>query len=447
MAEQTTDSDHNLVPASLDAFWMPFSSNRAFKEKPRFIVRAEGVYYEDNSGHQVLDATAGLWCVNAGHGRAHINRALADQLEQVDFAHSFNAAHPQVFRFAERLVRQFPEPLNHVFFTNSGSESVDTALKIALAYYKLKGEGSRQRLIGREMGYHGMGFGGLSVAGIGRNRRQFGTLLPGVDHMRHTLNLEQMAFSRGLPEWGAHLADDLQRLIDLHGADNIAACIVEPVAGAGGVYLPPVGYLQRLRDICTQHGILLIFDEVITAFGRVGDSCAASRWSVTPDIITTAKGLTNATVPMGGVIVSSEIYDTFMQASAPGVELFHGYTYSGHPLACAAGLATLDIYESEGLFERSRQLQDHWLNSAFSLKGTKNIVDIRCFALIGAVQFEPRPAAPGARAADVAAYCYEKGVWVRNIGDSVATSPPLIIDEQQISHIFQTIGEAIEAVN
>lgn len=443
---ETGRPDHNLAPASLDAFWMPFSSNRAFKEAPNFIVGADGMYYEDNQGRQLLDATAGLWCVNAGHKREQINRAIAEQLEQVDFAHSFNAGHPLVFRFAERLTELFPEPLNHVFFTNSGSESVDTALKLALAYHKLRGEGARQRFIGRELGYHGMGFGGLAVAGIGRNRRQFGTLLPGVDHLRHTHRLEKMAFSRGLPEWGAELADDLERLVELHGAENIAACVVEPVAGAGGVLLPPVGYLQRLRDSCTRHGILLIFDEVITAFGRIGDSCAAHRWSVTPDLITVAKGITNATVPMGGVLVAGEIYDAFMQSSAPGVELFHGYTCSGHPLACAAGLAALDIYAADNLFERSRLLQEPWLDRALSLRGTKNVVDVRCFPLIGAVQFAPRPEAPGARAAEVARYCYEHGVWVRNIGESVAVSPPLIINEAQISQIFETIGAAAEAV-
>lgn len=449
MTEETlARPDHNLAPSSLDAYWMPFSANRNFKAAPRFIVRAEGMYYEDNEGHELLDATAGLWCVNAGHKREEINQAISKQLEELDFAHSFNAGHPGVFHFAERLARQFPSPLNHVFFTNSGSESVDTALKIALAFHKLRGQGERQRLIGRELGYHGMGFGGLAVAGIGRNRRQFGMLLPGVDHMRHTVSPEHMAFSRGLPEWGAHLANDLERLADLHGGENIAACIVEPVSGAGGVFLPPIGYLQRLRELCDQHGILLIFDEVITAFGRVGDSSAAARWSVTPDIITTAKGLTNATVPMGAVIVSSEIHDTFMQASAPGVELFHGYTYSGHPLACAAGMAALDIYENEGLFERSRQLQEPWLDQAFAIRGAKNLVDIRAFALIGAVQFAPRKdAPPGARAAEVANYCYQKGVWVRNVGESVAVSPPLIINEQQIAQIFQTIAEAAEAVD
>ena len=339
-----TNIDHNLIPESLDAYWMPFSSNRNFKQSPRFFVKARGMYYTDSNGNEVMDATAGLWCVNAGHYREHINQAIAKQLESLDFAHSFSAGHPAAFNFANRLVKHFPDALNHVFFTNSGSEAVDTALKIALAYHKLNGAGGRQRLVGREKAYHGMGFGGVSVGGLVNNRRQFGVLLPGVDHISHTLNIDKNAFSRGLPEWGAHLADDLTGLVQLHGAETIAAVIVEPVAGAGGVILPPQGYLQRLREICTEHGILLIFDEVITGFGRLGASCAAERFGVTPDIITTAKGITNATVPMGAVFVSDQIYDLFMNQSPAGVELFHGYTYSGHPLACAAGMATLDIY-------------------------------------------------------------------------------------------------------
>ncbi|MDA0790284.1 MAG: aspartate aminotransferase family protein [Proteobacteria bacterium] len=440
-----TVRDHNLAPKSLDAFWMPFTANRDYRDHPRFIVAAEGMYYTDSNGHRTLDASAGLWCVNAGHKRQQINDAIAAQLEQLDFAHSFNSGHPLAFEFASRLIQHFPDSLNHVFFTNSGSESVDTALKIALAYQKVRGEGSRTRLIGREKGYHGMGFGGLSVSGLVKNRSQFGPMLPGVDHLRHTHDIERNAFSRGLPAHGAELANDLQRLVDLHGADTIAAVIVEPVGGAGGVHLPPEGYLNRLRQICDAHGILLIFDEVITAFGRLGASCAANRLGVVPDIITTAKGITNATVPMGGVFVSDTIYETFMSKSAAGVELFHGYTYSGHPLACAAGLATLDIYESEGLFTRGLELNDHWMDSVLALAELPNVIDVRCMGLICAVEMAPRDGEPMQRGAEAARRCYESGVWVRNIGDILVASPPLIISTEEISLIFDTMRESILA--
>lgn len=438
-----TNINHNILPDSLDAYWMPFTPNRSFKDNPRFIVSAKGMYYQDSDGNDILDATAGLWCVNAGHYRERINDAISRQLQDLDFAHSFGMGHPHAFNFANRLVKHFPDELGHVFFTNSGSESVDTALKIALAYQKIRGEGSRQRLIGRVKGYHGMGFGGVSVGGLVNNRQQFGVLLPGIDHIRDTLDIEHNAFSRGLPKWGAHLADDLEELVQLHGAETIAAVIVEPVAGAGGVILPPEGYLQRLRDICTKHGILLIFDEVITAFGRLGDSCAAKRFGVTPDLITTAKGITNATVPMGAVFISDEIHDTFMNNSAPGIELFHGYTYSGHPLACAAGMATLDIYEEENLFQRVLELEDHWMDTALKLKHEPNVIDVRCIGLIGAVEMSPREDAPMARGIEVGKKCYEKGFWVRNIGDAMVFSPPLIITEEEISQLFETVAEAI----
>jgi len=436
--------DHNLIPQDLDAFWMPFTANRAFKDQPRFIVSARGMHYTDSNGNQVLDGSAGLWCVNAGHYREQINNAISEQLESLDFVHSFGAGHPHAFNFASRLVNHFPDSLNHVFFTNSGSESVDTALKIALAYQKLRGNGSKQRLIGREKGYHGMGFGGLSVGGLVKNRSPFGMLLPGTDHIRHTHDIERNAFSRGLPAEGAELADDLQRLVELHGADTIAAVIVEPVGGAGGVHLPPVGYLQRLREICTANDILLIFDEVITGFGRLGASCAATRFGVVPDLITTAKGITNATVPMGAVFVSDTIYDAFMNVEEPGVELAHGYTYSGHPLACAAGMATLDIYEQENLFSRASTLNDHWMDSALKLKDISKVIDIRCFALMAAIEMEPRPGAPMQRGIEVTKICYEKGYFLRNIGDAIVLSPPLIISEDEITQLFQTIGNAIE---
>jgi len=438
-----TSIDHNLVPSDLDSFWMPFTASRNFKEAPRFIVSADGMYYKDSNGHEILDASAGLWCVNAGHRREHINQAISEQLKQLDFAHSFNSGHPYAFNYAHRLVQHFPDPLNHVFFTNSGSESVDTALKIALAYHRLRREGSRQRLIGREKAYHGMGFGGVSVGGLVKNRQTFGLLLPGTDHIGHTLDLERSAFSRGLPEDGAERADDLERLVQLHGAENIAALIVEPVAGAGGVIMPPQGYLQRLRDICSENGILLIFDEVITAFGRLGAMSAAEKFGVTPDIITTAKGITNATVPMGGVLVTDNIYDTFMSVSEPGVELSHGYTYSGHPLACAAASAALDIYEEEKLFSRADTLGEHWMDEALSLKDEPKVIDVRCLPLIGAIEVEPRPGAPTQRGVVIAKKCYEKGLWARNIGDAIVLSPPLIITKEQITKVFGIIQESI----
>ncbi len=436
--------DHNRIPTDLDSFFMPFTAHRKFKEQPRFIVGARGMYYTDSNGHQVLDGSAGLWCVNAGHYREHINSSIAAQLEELDFAHSFNAGHPHAFNYASRLVKHFPDPLNHVFFTNSGSESVDTALKIALAYQKVRGQGSRHRLIGREKAYHGMGFGGLSVGGLVKNRSPFGPLLPGTDHIRQTHDITRNAFSRGLPAHGVELADDLIRLVELHGADTIAAVIVEPVGGAGGVHLPPEGYLQRLREICTEYGILLIFDEVITGFGRVGASCAATRFGVVPDLMTTAKGITNATVPMGAVFVSEQIYDCFMNIDDPGVELTHGYTYSGHPLACAAGMATLDIYEQENLFPRAMELHDLWMDCALELRDLPNVIDIRCFALLAAIEMTPRPGEPGQRGADAARICYENGLWARNIGDALVLSPPLIISSDEIKHTFGVIAAAIE---
>lgn len=435
--------NHNLVPENLDSFWMPFTPNRSFKENPRFIVNARGMYYTDSNEHKVMDCSAGLWCVNAGHFRETINQAIAEQLSQLDFAHSFNSGHPHAFNFANRLVKHFPDPLNHVFFTNSGSEAVDTALKIALAYHHARGKGSKQRLIGREKGYHGMGFGGVSVGGLVKNRSQFGSLLVGTDHLRHTLDIEKNAFSRGLPEHGAELADDLERLVQLHGADTIAAVIVEPVAGAGGVILPPKGYLERLREISSRHDILLIFDEVITGFGRLGEICAAKRMGVIPDIITTAKGITNATVPMGAVFVNDDIYNTFMSIEEPGVELNHGYTYSGHPVACAAGMATLDIYENESLFSKALETEDHWMDAALSLKDSPNVIDVRCIGLIGAIELSPRPGAPMQRGVEAGKKCYDKGLWVRNIGDILVFSPPLIITKAEITQMFAIIGEVL----
>ena len=438
--------DHNLLPDNLNSFWMPFTDHRQFKAKPRFIVRAEGMYYEDSEGHHVLDGAAGLWCVNAGHKRESINQAIANQLAKLDFAHNFNAGHPLVFRYAERLVQHFPDPLNHVFFTNSGSESVDTALKIALAYHKRNNLGSKQRLIGREKAYHGMGFGGLSVSGLVKNRSAFGNLLP-AGHLRHTLDIERNAFSHGLPTHGVELANDLERLVALYGAETIAAVIVEPISGAGGVVMPPAGYLQRLREICDTYNILLIFDEVVTAFGRLGAMSAAERFGVTPDIITTAKGITNATVPMGGVFVSDAIYEAFMATEETGPELAHGYTYSGHPLACAAGMATLSIYEDEGLLSRAQELQEHWISSALRLQGHSKVIDVRAFALIGAVELAPDPEAPMRRGTALSAACYKRGLWARNIGDALVLSPPLIISPEQITEIFDLIADALNDVD
>ena len=446
MTETIKHLNHNLVPENLDSYWMPFTPNRQFKDNPRFIVSAKGMHYFDSNDHKTIDGSAGLWCVNAGHYREEINHAVQEQLSSLDFAHSFNSGHPHAFNFADRLVKHFPDPLNHVFFTNSGSESVDTALKIALAYQKTIGQAGRQRLIGREKGYHGMGFGGVSVGGLVKNRNSFGMLLPGTDHIRHTLDIERNAFSKGLPAHGAELAEDLQRLVELHGAESIAAVIVEPVAGAAGVILPPQGYLERLREICTEHGILLIFDEVITGFGRLGATCAAECFGVVPDIMTTAKGITNATIPMGAVFVSEDIYQAFMAADDPGVELSHGYTYSGHPVACAAGNATLDIFEKEGLFNRASTLNDHWNETAMSLQNTANVIDIRCHALIGAIEFASLPGAVGQRGAEIGKKAYEMGLWCRNIGDIIVLSPPLIISESEINDTFAIIAEAAAAV-
>jgi beta-alanine--pyruvate transaminase len=395
----------------------------------------------------VLDGTAGLWCVNAGHGRREISEAVARQIQEMEYAPLFNMGHPVAFQFASRLSAMAPQGLKKVFFTNSGSESVDTALKIAIAYHRVRGEGARQRLIGREKGYHGVGFGGISVGGMVNNRKFFGAMLPGVDHLRHTLDLEHNAFSRGLPEWGAHLADDLQRIVELHDASTIAAVIVEPVAGSAGVILPPVGYLRRLREICDRHGILLIFDEVITGFGRLGQAFAADYFDVLPDIITTAKGLTNGSIPMGAVFVRDEIYDAFMNGPEHVIELFHGYTYSGHPVACAAGLAAMDIYEQEDLFNRAAEMAPYWEEAVHSLHGLPNVIDIRNLGLVAGIELASREGAPGARAFDAHVKCFEKGVLVRFTGDIIALSPPLIIEKQHIDTLFGTLGDVLRSLD
>ncbi len=432
------------VAAALDAYWMPFTANRQFRRRPRLLVSAKDMHYTSDDGRTILDAVAGLWCCNAGHARPRIVEAIARQAATLDYAPSFQMGHPLAFELAERLADLAPEPLKHVFFTCSGSESVDTALKIALAYHRARGEGQRTRFIGREKGYHGVGFGGVSVGGLVNNRKWFGPLLPGVDHLRHTLDIERNAFSRGLPAHGAELADDLERLLALHDVSTIAAVIVEPVSGSAGVILPPQGYLERLRAICDRHGILLIFDEVITGFGRVGQAFGAQRFAVVPDLMTTAKGLTNGCVPMGAVFASRAIFDAFMRGPEGAIELFHGYTYSGHPLAAAAGLATLDTYAEEGLFGRAIELGQAWEDALHGLRGLPHVIDIRNFGLIGGIELAPRPGAPGARAFEVFTRCFhDHDLLVRVTGDIIALSPPLILGRDHIDAIVGRLAEAI----
>ena len=430
---------------NLDAYWMPFTANRQFKASPRLIARAEGMHFWTPDGRQVLDAVAGLWCVNAGHARPRIVQAIQAQAAQLDFAPPFNMGHPLAFEFAGRLAAIAPAGLDKVFFTNSGSESVDTALKVALGYHRARGEGTRTRLIGRERGYHGVNLGGTSVGGIVGNRKAFGALLPGVDHLRHTHDTRNL-FSQGLPAHGADLADDLERLVALHDASTIAAVIVEPVAGSTGVLLPPQGYLERLRAICDRHGILLIFDEVITGFGRLGAPFAAQRFGVTPDLMTVAKGMTNGAVPMGAVFAAAKVHDAFMDAPPQQIEFLHGYTYSGHPLACAAGLATLDTYAEEGLLTRADTMAAPFGGAAHGLRGLPHVVDVRTLGLVAGIELAPRAGQPGARAYDVFLRCWEQGVFVRTTGDTVALSPPLIIEEAHIAQVFKTLTEAIRSV-
>ena len=438
-----TNASVPLSRADLEALWLPFTPNRQFKSKPRLLSRAKGMYYWTPEGRQILDAVAGLWCVNAGHGRAEITQAVAQQLETLDYAPPFQLAHPPAFALANALVKIAPAGLDHVFFTNSGSESVDTALKIALAWHRVRGEGTRTRLIGRERAYHGVGFGGISVGGITSNRKTWSaSLLPGVDHLSHTHDLARNAFSRGAPEHGAHLAEELERLVALHDASNIAAVIVEPIAGSTGVLIPPRGYLKRLREICTRHGILLIFDEVITGFGRTGAPFAAQEFDVMPDMITLAKGLTNGCIPMGAVLVSKAIYEAFMQGPE-GIELFHGYTYSAHPAACAAGLATLGVYEREGLLTRAKTLAPQWEEAAHALRGLPHVIDVRNYGLILGLELEPLTGKPGSRAFEIYLKCFERGVLIRQTADIIALSPPLIVQAAQIEQIFSTLSAAL----
>lgn len=428
---------------SPEHFWMPFTANRQFKASPRLLERAEGMYYTASDGRQVLDGTAGLWCCNAGHGRREISEAVSKQIARMDFAPTFQMGHPLPFELAEKLAAISPEGLNRVFFTNSGSESADTALKIALAYQRAIGQGSRTRLIGRELAYHGVGFGGMSVGGMANNRRSFGPMLPGVDHLPHTLDLQRNAFSKGLPQHGVERADELERLVTLHGAENIAAVIVEPMSGSAGVILPPVGYLQRLREITAKHGILLIFDEVITGFGRVGEAFAAQRWGVTPDILTCAKGLTNGAIPMGAVFVADRLYDAFMQGPESVIEFFHGYTYSGHPVACAAALATQQIYQQENLFQKAIDLEPYWQEALFSLRDLPNVIDIRTVGLVAGIQFAAHADGVGKRGYEVFRECFEKGLLVRASGDTIALSPALIVEKAEIDRMMELLADGI----
>jgi beta-alanine--pyruvate transaminase len=433
-----------LAPNDLEAYWLPFTPNRAFKKRPRLVVRAKDMHYYKPDGRAVLDGAAGMWCCNAGHNRASIVAAIQRQAADLDYAPPFQFAHPQSFSLATRIASLAPGDLDHVFFCNSGSEAVDTALKIALAYHSIRGEGGRTRLVGRERGYHGVGFGGISVGGIVNNRRHFGTLLVGVDHLPHTYDREKQAFTKGEPEWGAHLANDLERIVALHDASTIAAVIVEPMAGSTGVLPAPKGYLKRLRAICDKYGLLLIFDEVITGYGRLGYAFAAERYGVVPDLITFAKGITSGTVPMGGVVVRKGIHDAFMRGPEHVIELFHGYTYSAHPLAVAAGLATLDLYREEGLFERARKLEPAWADSAMSLKDLPGVLDIRTVGLTAAVDLASRPDAFGRRAYEAMERAFhDENIMIRSLGETLVLTPPLVITEPQIGEIFEKLARLI----
>ncbi len=435
------------VPNDLAAYWIPFTPNRAFKAAPRLIARAKDMHYYTPDGRAVLDGIAGMWCTNAGHNRAPIVAAIRAQAAELDYAPAFQFAHPKAFELASRVAALAPGDLDHVFFCNSGSEAVDTALKIALAFHNVRGDGARTRLIGRERGYHGVGFGGISVGGIVNNRKFFGALLAGVDHLPATYNRERQAFSKGEPDWGAHLADDLERIVALHDASTIAAVIVEPMAGSTGVIPAPKGYLERLRAICDKYGLILIFDEVITGFGRLGHAFAAERYGVVPDMITFAKGITSGAVPMGGVIVRKPIHDAFMRGPEHVVELFHGYTYSAHPLACAAGLATLDLYRDEALFERAKKLEPIWAEAAMTLRGLPNVLDIRCVGLTAGIDLASRPDAVGRRAYDAMVKAFnEQDLMVRITGETIALTPPLIVTEREIEEIFGKVASVIKAV-
>jgi len=434
---------------NLEPYWLPFTPNRYFKQHPKMVVSAKGAYYRTEDGRELFDCLSGMWCCPLGHSHPKIVEAFTRQAETLDYSPAFQVGNAVTFRFAERIAALAPPGLDRVFFTSSGSEAVDTALKIALAYHRARGEGSRFRMIGRERAYHGVGFGGISVGGMVANRKAFATaMLPGVDHLPHTWNLSQMAFSRGQPTWGGHLADELERLVALHDASSIAAVIVEPVQGSTGVLVPPVGYLERLREICTKHGILLIFDEVITGFGRLGANFGAQRFGVVPDMITFAKGVTNGTIPMGGVIASKDIYETFMHIQAPAyaVELFHGYTYSGHPMAAAVGHAALDIFEQEGLFQRARELEPAFEAALHALKGEPGVIDVRNFGLTAGVDLEPFAGQPGRRAFKVFEHGFAHDQLFRFTADTIAMGPPFISTPAELERMVERLRDAIRAV-
>ncbi len=432
----------------LQSYWMPFTPNRYFKSHPLLLASASGMHYTTPDGRQILDGIAGLWCVNAGHCHPRIVAAIREQAGKLDYATAFNLGHADAFELADQVVALAPDNLGHVFFVNSGSEAVDTALKIALAYHRARGEGQRFRFIGRERGYHGVGFGGMSVGGMVANRKTFGAnMMPGVDHLPHTHDLARNAYSRGQPAEGVELADALERIIALHDPATIAGVIVEPVAGSAGVLVPPVGYLERLRQICDRHGLLLIFDEVITGFGRTGAAFGADRFGVRPDMMTVAKGITCGAVPMGAVLADRRIYQACMTGPEQAVEFFHGYTYSGHPLACAAGLAALAVYRDEDLFGRAARLAPVFEEALHSLKGAPHVTDVRNIGLMGAVELAPRPDQPTLRALEVFRYCFDQGVLVRTTGDIIALTPPLIVEPAQIDQIVTTLRAALQAVH
>ena len=437
-------SQENL---NLDNYWLPFTPNKKFKANPRLLTSAKGMYYKTDDDREVLDGIAGLWCTNAGHCHPKIVEAVQNQVAELDYATAFNMSHPKAFELAEKISSLTPEGLDRIFYGNSGSEAVETAMKVALAYHASKGEGQRTKFIGREKGYHGVNFGGVSVGGLTPNRKSFGPLLPGIDHMPHTWDVEHMAFSKGQPEWGLHLADELEKILMLQDPSTVAAVIIEPVTGSGGVIVPPKGYLERIREICTKHNVLLIFDEVITGFGRLGCCFAANRFDVRPDMITMAKGLTSAMIPMSAVAFDNSIYDQLMEGPEAMIELFHGYTYSGHPVACAAGIATLDVYEEEGLFDNAKAMEPHFEEAIHSLKGLNQVTDIRNIGLMGAIHFGSNGLPATEFAAKVFQHCYDNNVLVRYSGEFLVLSPSLIVEQTHIEKIIEALKTAIQSVN
>lgn len=440
--------DFTTAANSVEEYWMPFTPQRLFKKAPRMVIRARGMHYYDQDNKPILDAAAGMWCVNAGHDQPKVKEAIKAQLELLDFAPSFQFGHPTVFKAASRLIAGMPKPFTHVFFSNSGSEAVDTALKIALAYQRLKGEGTRRTLIGRERAYHGVNFGGISVGGLPYNRAVFGQLLPNIDHLPHTHDLSRNAFAKGQPDHGIEFADVLERLVYLHDASNIAAVIVEPVSGSTGVLPPPKGYLKRIREICDKYGILMIMDEVITGFGRFGSMSSADYFGVMPDIITMAKGLTNGTVPMGATFVRKEIYEAFMHGPEQFIELMHGYTYSGHPLAAAAVVGTLDAINDDKIWDNAKKMEKPFEDAMHSLKGIPRVVDIRNCGILAGIQIEDHPDKndPGRYCREAAYELFRRGVMVRYTGPNICVSPPLTFDQSHLDEIVTKIGDVMKAI-